>query len=216
MIIYSFIVEIVFTSNEPYLPVFVYIGRIIWSFFSSSVKQSVKLVKSNRNIILKTYIPKYVLINIKMLENLFRMGIASILLIVMAAIFGIKPSSHLLLLFPVIILLWLLTFSCCTFLLHFGVFIDDLINVIDVCLRLGFYISGVFYSLRMRLPEPYGNYLVHYNPIAYIIDEVRNVILLGSPINFKWYIIWLTLSLLFTLLGTHLIYKYESIYAKVI
>lgn len=216
MVVYSFIVRYVFNSNEPYLPVFVYIGRIIWNFFSSCVKQSIKVVKSNRDIILKIYIPKFMFVNIKMLENLFRLFIASILLIIMAIFFNVKLSVYLVFLIPLIILLWVGTFACCALLLHLGVFIDDLNNLIDVVLRLGFYVSGVFYSLRTRLPAPFGDYLVHYNPVAYIIDEVRNVILFGTSIDLKWYFIWLVISILFSILGVKLIYKYESIYAKVI
>ena len=47
MLVYVFIVEIVFKTNEQNLPVFVMIGITTWNFFNSTVSSSVKLISSN-------------------------------------------------------------------------------------------------------------------------------------------------------------------------
>ena len=62
MLIYTFIVEIVFKTSEPYFPVFVFIGLTTWTFFKQMISGSVKLVSSNRSIVTKVYIPKYILL----------------------------------------------------------------------------------------------------------------------------------------------------------
>ena len=65
MLVYSFIALVVFGKGEKYFPIFVFIGLNCWQFFEKSVKQSVKLVNANKQIVSKVYIPKYILILIK-------------------------------------------------------------------------------------------------------------------------------------------------------
>lgn len=52
---------------------------------------------------------------------------------------------------PIMALLVVITFACSTIMLHFGVFVEDLLNVITIVLQLGFYISGIFYSIENKL-----------------------------------------------------------------
>ena len=65
MIVYSFVAVIVFQKSEPYLPVFIFIGYNSWNFFSACLRQSVKLVAANKPIVSKVYIPKFIIIFIK-------------------------------------------------------------------------------------------------------------------------------------------------------
>ena len=216
MLIYTFIVRIVFHSSEAYLPVFVFIGITIWNFFSKTVNGSVKLIKSNKSIISRIYIPKFVLLNISILINFYKMLVSLVIVACMLIFYGIELSIYALYLLPLIILLLCGTFACSVILMHFGVFVKDLSNVINIVLRLTFYLSGVFYSLSTRVPRPYGAYLTHYNPIAYIIDEMRNILIFAQPLNLKWYISWMVVSIVFSFIGISTIYKHESKYAKVI
>ena len=55
----------------------------------------------------------------------------------------------------------MLTFGCSCIILHFGVYVDDLFNVTQVVLRLIFYMSGIFYSIGDRVPEPYKTILLY-------------------------------------------------------
>ena len=65
MMIYAFIFGYVFHASEPYFPVFIFIGITMWDFFNKSMVQSVKLVRQNKAIVSKVYLPKYVLLLVK-------------------------------------------------------------------------------------------------------------------------------------------------------
>ena len=65
MIVYTFVALTVFQKSEPYLPVFIFIGYNSWNFFSACLRQSVKLVAANKAIVSKVYIPKFILIFVK-------------------------------------------------------------------------------------------------------------------------------------------------------
>ena len=64
MVIYTFMVQIVFNASEPYFPVFIFIGLTCWNYFNTSVSGSVKLVSTNKAIVTKVYVPKYILLSI--------------------------------------------------------------------------------------------------------------------------------------------------------
>ena len=70
MLIYTFIVEVVFQTKEPYFPVFVYLGLTSWDLFNRIVSNSVKTVKNNIGTINKVFVPKYIfLVNVNQLVN---------------------------------------------------------------------------------------------------------------------------------------------------
>src|SRR5699024_9189053 len=76
MLVYTFIALVVFKKSVEYFPVFVFIGLTCWNFFNKCVLGSVKVVKNNRQIVTKVYIPKFLLVVQKMLVNGFKMVIS--------------------------------------------------------------------------------------------------------------------------------------------
>ncbi|MFV0465951.1 MAG: ABC transporter permease [Lachnospiraceae bacterium] len=216
MCVYSFIAVIVFDKGEKYFIAFVFIGLTCWDFFNKTVKQSVKLVSSNKQIVTKVYIPKFILIVIKMGVNGFKMVISFTLVLVMMLIYRVPLNWHMLLIIPIFLTLFLLTFGASAILLHFGVFVEDLSNVINVLLRLVFYLSGIFYSIVKNVNAPYNEILLLGNPMALIINDMREALLYNSSIHVVAIFAWFLVSLLFAITGLNLIYKYENSYVKVI
>ena len=62
MLIYTFIAIVVFNSKIEYFPVFVFIGLTTWNFFQGTVTSAVSLVRSNRDTVIKVYVPKFILL----------------------------------------------------------------------------------------------------------------------------------------------------------
>jgi ABC-type polysaccharide/polyol phosphate export permease len=122
---------------------------------------------------------------------------------------------------------------------HFGVFVEDLTNVITVVLQLGFYVSGVFYSLETRLSKanleisfiekiPFfetskevwsfvGNVLTNFNPLALIMSDMRYAVLgNGEGIHYVALLAWTIISVIVSIIGIKVIYKFENSYVKII
>ncbi len=216
MLVYTFISSIVFNASEPYFPVFVFIGLSSWTFFEKTVKQSVKLVSSNSAIVSKVYIPKFMLVFVKMYVNGFKMLISFSLVAIMMLIYQVPISFRIFYMIPLFIILGLLTFGVGSIMLHFGVFVEDLSNVINVVLRLMFYLSGVFYSIHGRVPEPLSSILLKGNPVAFVMDELRNCIIYLKTPDLYTMGLWLLVGILLSIIGVKIIYKYENSYVKVI
>ena len=216
MLVYMFIALVVFKRSEPYFPVFVFIGLTVWNFFSKNVSASVTLVRRNKSIVTKVYIPKSILIVQRMLVNFFKMLVSFGLAAILMVIYQVPLSFHYLQAIPVLIVLWTVTFGVCTVFLHFGVFVDDLANIITVVLRMALYLSGIFYSIRTRVPEPYNMLLLKGNPVAYCMDAMRGALLEQRAPSYLVLGVWMAGGVLLSILGMWLINKYENGYAKVI
>ena len=216
MLIYTFIVEIVFKTSEPYFPVFVFIGLTAWTFFKQMLSGSVKLISSNRSIVTKVYIPKYILLISKSFKYLFKLFISFILVFVLMIIFKVPFTWQILWIIPILFVLYIVSLGISMILLHFGIYVEDLYNVVNIVLRLMFYLSGVFYNIRTRVPEPYNDLLLRMNPAVFIMDELRKVLLEGRMPSFAGLGFWFLIGIILCMIGIKIIHKYENSYAKVI
>lgn len=219
MLIYSFIFGRVFNSRELYFNAFIFIGLTVWDFFSKNMTNSVKMVKNNKAIVTKIYIPKFILALSKLAVNFFKMMISFGIVIVLMIVNRVPVSLNLFYIPLLFIELMILVYGLMCILLHFGVYVNDLSNVVRIGLKMMFYLTGVFYSIEGKLGKSYEtlSYLLSvFNPIAFIMTSLRNCMLYSKGINIKIYLIWFAISVGIGCLGTVLIYKNENSYVKVI
>lgn len=216
MLIYVFIAGIIFKSTVQYFPVFVFIGLSIWNFFNKMVVASVKLVSLNRDTVTKVYLPKFVLLLVKMGVNVFKMIVSFVLVAIFMIIYKVPITLNIFWFLPILITVIIFTFGVCTIMLHFGVFAEDLTNLVNIALRMMFYLTGVFYDLSTRVHNVlYRTILLDLNPLANFIYNMRNVLIYGSHPIGMWTLIWFFIGVLISMLGINTIYKYENTYVKV-
>ncbi len=215
MLIYIFIVTIVFKKSEPNFPVFVFIGLTIWNYFSRVLNSSVKTIVDNKNIIRKIYIPKYNLLIVKTLTLLFQTFISIFLVFVLLFIFKVHITLKILYFIPILLVLYCFTFSAGLILMHFGVYIRDLKNIVDLLLKFIFYFSGVFYSIPKSLPSNFAFLILNFNPVAFLIDASRECIMYNHTPNLLILSIYFIISIILGIVGLKLIKKHENTYVKV-
>lgn len=216
MLIYYFIGAIIFKSKVDYFPVFVFIGLSIWNFFNKCVVVSVKLVSTNKDTVTKVYLPKFVLLLVKMGVNLFKMTVSFLLVAIAMIIFRVPITWNILWFIPIIITVIIFTFGVCSIVMHFGVFAEDLVNLVNIFMKMLFYLTGVFYDLSTKIHNVvYRTILLDLNPLANFIYNTRNVLIYSSrPIGI-WTLVWFFVGLGLSYIGINTIYKYENTYVKV-
>lgn len=215
MLIYSFIFGYVFKASEQYFPVFIFIGLSMWDFFNHILKNSVKIVKRNKSVVSRVYFPKYILLLTQTWVDGFKMLISFGIVFLMMVIFGVPISWNVLFFIPILLILGLLTFGCACFTLHFGVYVEDLGNVITIVLRFLFYLTGIFYNVESRIPQ-IGTYLNLFNPLAFLITSMRRCLIYSQLPDLKMLAFWAVISVILTLTGIAKIYKEENSYLKAI
>ncbi len=145
MLIYVFMFGYVFKSNQQYFAIFVFIGITLWDFFNKSLLQSVKVIKRpNKPIVSKVYIPKFILLFVKMGVNGFKMCISLLIIVAMMIVWRVPVTWNVLYFIPILMTLIVLVFGFSCFLLHYGVFVEDLSNVLNIVLRFFCFILPVY------------------------------------------------------------------------
>ena len=217
MFIYTFVFGVIFPNKTPYFASFVFIGLTCWDFFNRMVSGSVKLIINNRDLVTKVYIPKYILLLSKSFTYLFKMSISLVITFGLMFFQGVTFSWHIILIIPIFLVLYIISFGIGLLLMHFGVTVNDLSNLTTIILRMIFYLSGVFYNINERgIASNLKFILLKLNPAAFVMNELRNVLLNNTLPDFCWLGIWLLIGIILTLIGVHVIHKNENSYAKVI
>ena len=216
MIIYTIIFGIVFQTSEQYFPIFIFFGIALWSFFSRGVICSVNIIRANRDIITKLYIPKFVLYYSRLLVYAFKTIVSLGVALIMMIFFKVPLTLKIVYCLPILIIVFVFTFGVGTILMNFGVYVSDLGYVTDILLNMLMYASGIFYSIRNTIPMPFGIILEDYNPIACLIAAMRNAALYAITPDFSLLKIWFCISVLLIFIGVSIIYKNENAYVKVI
>lgn len=219
MLIYAFIFGFVFDAREEYFTAFIYVGLTLWTFFNQNMKTSVKMVKKNKAIISKVYLPKFILIESKMLVNGFKMLVSFGIVVILMIFYQIPLTWNVLYAIPLLLCTWIVNFAFMTILVHFGVYIEDLSNVVNIVLRLIFYMTGIMFSIEHRIGAKHPElamFLEKCNPMSFLISSMRKCLLYGETPEILWIVIWTGIGIVLAALGIHVIYKNENSYVKVI
>lgn len=215
MLIYTYIFGYVFNSKMDYFPVFIFIGLSMWDFFNHTLKSSVKIVKRNKSVVSRVYFPKYILIVAQLLADAFKMMISFGIVVLMMIFFKVPITLNVLFFLPILATLMLFTFGCSCFVMHFGVYVEDLSNVVNIVLRFLFYLTGIFYDIETKIPD-IGTYLNEFNPLASLITSMRDCLIYSQTPDLRFLGIWFGVSVILCVCGIALVYKEENSYLKAV
>lgn len=217
MVIYYVVFGLVFNSKEPHFISFIFVGLTMWGFFNKVVTQSVTLIKKNRPIVKKVYIPKFVLLFTNMMVNGFKMMISWVIVVIMMICFRVHISWSVFAFVPIMAVLVLITFAFAINLMHYGVFVEDLSNVVHIFFKLLFYMTGIFYNIENKIHNPMiAKILIYCNPIAMLLHDMRDALLYKTWPNWITLFIWGIIGIILSMIGVNRIYKNENSYVKMI
>lgn len=216
MLVYVIVFGKLMGSSVENYATFVFSGLLMWNFFSKTVNYSVKCVRSNRDIVTKVYVPKHVLLISNMILNFYKLLFSLIVLVPMLVIFKVHIGLGVFWLISAYALMLIFSFGIGMFLLHYGVYIDDLGYAVGILLQMLMFLSGVFYDVITGLSTPLNVLMLVLNPVSMFADTMRNALLNNVIANVPLIVVWIILSLLISYMGIHLVYKSENGYVKVV
>ena len=191
-------------------------GITIWNYFTACLTETSDTFKANAAIFGKVYFPRLITPVSVVITNLVKMGIQFLLFIFFYVFFIFDGMSHVMdhkvFFFPLLVInMGLLG-------LALGMIISSMVtNYRDLKFLIGFGVQLVMYGSAVIYPfalikEKMPNYawLVEYNPLAYIIETTRFVLL--NEGDFSWngmlYTVGITIFLL--IIGLLLFHKTEK------
>ena len=166
------------SGSVPYVA-YLFIGMVAFSFFENAVGASAGVIVSYSYLVQKIQFRVSILPIVKVcsaliLHFVFVAIVIGIILAsgVSASLFWFQALYYLVALgFLVLGLSWLLS--------AVGVFLRDTSHIVAILLRLGFWVSPIFWNIDM-IPEEYQNW-IKINPLFYIIQGYRESFLYGIP-----------------------------------
>lgn len=169
------------SEGYPYI-LFVYTAMLPWTFFSSAISTSGNSLVSNAHLITKVYFPRSILPISAVAARLVDFLIGFLLLVCLMVYFGVRPTSNLLLLPFLIVLMTLLALAVGMLTSALNVKYRDVGVLIPVLMQLWMYASPVVYPATL-VPGRWRQ-LYELNPMAGLIGGFRTAVL-GGPINWK-------------------------------
>lgn len=214
MAAYLLIVVVIFKKGGPHYPVYIFSALISWKWTSTSINGSVGCIKKQASVLNQVYIPKFIFPYSKVSSGIVDYLFSIIILFVLMLIDNVPFTLHILEVIPIIAINYIMILGICLFIAHFGVYFQDLSNILTFGLRMWFYVSPGLYSLN-DIPEKY-HWLWYLNPMTTLYNGYRNVFLYGKSPDYFALLVLLIASLIIVLLGLKTMYKYDKNYTKVI
>ena len=201
------------SDGIPY-PIFVYVGLLLWQFFSSSLSEASNCLIANQAIITKTYFPRLLLPISAIATKFVDFFIASFILVGMMIYYQYLPNLVGLLILP---LLLLITFMASVGL---GLFLASInVKYRDVRYILPFFIQILLFLTPVIYPASIAgkySWILAINPMTGVIKAARAAILGNAPIN--WYLLLISgvACLVMLVIGVIVFKKTERYFADVV
>lgn len=190
MIVLSVVFGGIFGRHNKYIvcyPVFIFTGRLLFSFFTSSTKQAMTAFRRNAGIIKKVYVPKYMYPLSSIFSNFVTFAISILCLILVWIFFkvtGLQGGGDLIItpyaLLCFIPMFFLLVFSTGVGLILsvVAVYFRDIEYIWDVLCTLLFYMVPIIYPLQ-RITSDWIVVIIKINPLYSMIELFRQCVLYG-------------------------------------
>jgi lipopolysaccharide transport system permease protein len=201
LLVFTFVFSVVFKArwgigaeeSKTDFAIILFVGMIIHGLFAECINNAPGLILSNVNYVKKVVFPLEILPWVAMGSALFH-AIASLgvwMVFYLLLYGGIKWTALFLpfLMLPLVLgtmgITWILT--------SLGVFVRDIAQITGVITTLLLFVSPVFYPIS-ALPQQY-QLLLHMNPLTFMIEEARNVLIWGRLPDWVDWTIYFAISL---------------------
>ena len=183
--VYTFVFSVVFKArwgtdgdeSKTQFALVLFVGMIVHGLFAEVLNRAPGLILSNVNYVKKVVFPLDVLPVIAMGAALFHASISLAVLLIAFALFN--GYLHWTVIFiPVVLLpLVILTLGVAWILASLGVFLRDVGQTVGIITTVMLFLAPIFYPVT-ALPEEVRP-LIMANPLTFIIEEARGVVILG-------------------------------------
>lgn len=196
MVVLSVVFGNIFGTKKEYIicyPVFLFTGRLLFSFFTTSTKQAMTAFRRNQAIIKKVYVPKYMYPLSSVFSNFVNFAISMVCLVCVWIFFrftGIDGGDQLtitwyaLLAFVPMLLLLVFSTGVGLILSVICVYFRDVEYIWEIATQLLFYMVPILYHLK-AITTLWIQVVIKINPLYSMIELFRHCVLYGQMMSWK-------------------------------
>lgn len=179
--------------------VYLLCGQLIFNFFSEATNQAMSSIVSNRSLLTKVHLPKYIFPMTKVISAFVNLLFSLVAIVIMLFLTKSKIyPSIVLFIFP-ILYAFLFAMGCGLILSVCAVFFRDIYYIYSVILTALMYLTPIFYPVSI-LPD-YALKLIELNPLYYIVTMFRECVMYGMMPTAQEHLICFSVCAVFLVVG---------------
>lgn len=164
---------------------FMYCGYIPFLAFQQSLTQGVNIMRKNRDLVTKVVFPLELLPLAQVISSFVQTTFFGLLALQLVLVVLGQPVQWTILLLPLIMLPQLVfTLGASYLMAVFGTYVPDVKEGLRAFTRAMFFITPIVWPAG-RVPES-AQFLVTYNPLAYLVEAYRQLVLEGKLPFGEW------------------------------
>lgn len=204
--VYTFVFSVVFkarwdvhNSSKTEFALLLFCGMIAFNIFAEVISRAPGLIIGNVNYVKKVIFPLEIL-PLVILGSALVHSLISILILIVSVFIFLGVINWTIVFIPFILLpLLLLSLGIGWLLSSLGVFLRDIGHVIGIFITGMMFLSPIFYPIS-SIPVQLRTFF-YLNPLSYVVEDMRRVIVWGQLPNFNWVLFGTPISLFIAVLG---------------
>ncbi len=207
-IVFPYIMRI---QTDNYL-IYLIIGIIPWTFFTTVINQGMITVRMNAGIIKKVYFPREILPISVAVSGLINFLISCIIIILFCIFGGVGITWHLVFLPLIAILQFILTLGIVFALSAINIYIKDTEYIVTFLINMLFYATPILYEASL-FPEKI-RFILHLNPMTQVIVAYRDIFLYHQVPSLMGIVYLVIISIVLFFIGLLIFRKLEKGFAE--
>ena len=214
MLVYYVVFGMLLKNKIPHFIPFLLIGLTCWKWFVTTVRHAGNSILNSRSLMKQVYLPKAVFPLTVVCTDTFKFLIVFLIVLIFLWISGFPIGSAYMVL-PLLLITQLAMITALgLFFAAIVPFIPDMDILLENTLRIVFFLSGVFFDPRNLSPE--RQFWFFLNPMAFLINGFRSVLMDGQFHHYDRLLSILAVSLAGILIANRIIIRFDKIYPRVV
>jgi ABC-2 type transport system permease protein len=160
-------------KGVPHYPVYLFMGIVIWNFFTEMTQQSLTSIVGRGDLIRKIRIPRWIVVFSSSIGALINLGLNLLVLAVFMILNHVGVMRTITLLPLTLAEIYLFGLGVSLFLAAAFVKFRDLKYIWEVVIQAGFYLTPILYPLSSDKISPLFQKLILLNPVAQSLQDAR-------------------------------------------
>lgn len=221
MVIFTFIfngvAKIQSGDRTPY-PIFLYVGLLLWQYFSGTLANASNSMVANAPIIQKVYFPRLIVPVSAAVVGLVDLAVASVVMIGLMIYYGYAPRITGVLILPLLLVIAVLaSLGLGMFFASLNIKYRDVRQALPFVIQILMYITPVIYPVSMLDGHLVIKTLMLWlNPISGVIANARAAVLGSAPIDWSVLGISAFAAVLYFVFGLYYFRATERYFADIV
>lgn len=191
-------------------------GIIVWNYFTNCLNETSDTFKKNAAIFGKVYFPRVIMPMATVITNLIKLGIQLIIFVVFYIYYsanGMESTlSFNLIFFPfLVVIMGLMGLGLGMIISSMVTKYRDLTFLVTFGVQLLMYVSAVMYPMELIKDKmPKLGWIVEYNPLAYVVETSRYLLLNEGSVSINGLIYTVTVTIILFFAGLLIFNKTEK------